>query len=377
MLKGIHLTLMIGPIVPIPVSKIVLEALTEISVTHNENGTSGFQLSFEIGKKSPLEILFLLFGGVSIPAFLRTVITVTLNGKPTVIMDGMITNHEFKPGGGSSKALLSVTGQDLTMVMDKQDFSGFPFPAMPAEGRIALLVAKYSFLGIVPLVIPSVLIDVPIPTSRIHAQRGTDLSYIRHLAEEVGYVFYIEPGPVPGTNIAYWGPQIKIGVPQAALNLDMDAHSNVESLNFNFDNDQNAIPTVFYYDEKTKGVIVVPIPPITPLNPPLGLLPPIPTRLTPIQGGLSKYSLPKVIMIGLGKASKYAEAVSGQGELDVLRYGHILKARQLVGVRGTGLAYNGLYYVKSVTHNIKRGSYRQSFELSRNGLISTLPVVVP
>ncbi|MBK9014745.1 MAG: hypothetical protein IPM82_12055 [Saprospiraceae bacterium] len=378
MLKGIQLTLLIGPIVPVPVPKVVLEALMDISVSHQEDGKSGFQLSFEIGKNSLLQTLFLLIGGQQIPPFLRTIIIVTLNGSPTVIMDGVITNTEHRPpSAAGAKSLLTISGVDLSSIMDRQDFSGFPFPAVPAEGRVALLIAKYSFLGLIPLVIPSVLIDVPIPTSRIPSQRGTDLSYIQHLAEEVGYVFYIEPGPAPGTNFAYWGPQIKVGVPQPALNVDMDAHNNVESLSFNFDNSLNSIPTVFYYDEISKAVIPIPIPPITPLNPPLGLISPIPTKLEPIQGGLSKYSMPKAIMIGLAKASKWAEAVSGEGELDVLRYGRILKARQLVGVRGAGLAFNGLYYVKSVTHNIKRGSYKQSFALSRNGLISTLQRVVP
>jgi hypothetical protein len=47
----------------------------------------------------------------------------------------------------------------------------------------------------------------------------------------------------------------------------------------------------------------------------------------------------------------------------------------LVGVRGAGFAYDGFYYVDSVTHSIKRGEYKQSFKLSRNGLISTLPRV--
>ena len=45
------------------------------------------------------------------------------------------------------------------------------------------------------------------------------------------------------------------------------------------------------------------------------------------------------------------------------RYGGVLQARQLVGVRGAGPAFDGLYYVKSVTHKIKRGSYKQSFTL--------------
>ncbi|MBD2511496.1 hypothetical protein IQ274_27770 [Nostoc sp. LEGE 12447] len=376
MLKGINLTLMVGPVVPIPVSQDVIEALTSITVTNSSLEKSGFQLTFSLSNRSPLQTLFLLSGGSIFP-IIRVIIIVTINGIPNVLMDGMITNHQITPGTETSYSTLTVTGEDLTVIMDKQDFSGFPFPATPAEGRVALLVAKYAFLGIVPLIIPSVLIDVPIPTNSIPAQQGTDLSYIKELADRVGYTFYIEPGPIPGANIAYWGPQIKVGVPQSALNINMDAFTNVESLNFTFDNNLNAIPTVYIYNEITKVVIPIPIPPITPLNPPLGLIPPIPTRLEPISDNLSKRSIPQAIMMGLAKASQLAEAVTGEGNLDVLRYGRILKARQLVGVRGAGLAFDGLHYVTSVTHNIKRGEYKQSFKLSRNGLISTLPVVVP
>jgi hypothetical protein len=59
----------------------------------------------------------------------------------------------------------------------------------------------------------------------------------------------------------------------------------------------------------------------------------------------------------------------------VLRYGRVLKARKLVGVRGAGPAFDGLYYVRGVTHNLKRGEYKQSFTLSRNGLLSTVQQV--
>jgi hypothetical protein len=80
-------------------------------------------------------------------------------------------------------------------------------------------------------------------------------------------------------------------------------------------------------------------------------------------------------MIGLAKASRWAEAVTGQGSLDVVRYGHVLRARQLVGVRGVGPAFNGLHYVTKVTHSLTRDSYAQNFSLSRNGLLSTVPSV--
>jgi hypothetical protein len=373
MLKGVNLTLLIGPLVPVQAPRAVIEALNEVTVTSNDTGRSGFQLGFTLSNQSPLHTLFLLSGGSPIP-ILRVIVVVTLNGIPNVLIDGVVTNNEIVPGT-DGHATLTVTGEDLSVLMDKQDFSGFPFPAVPAEGRVALLCAKYAFLGIVPLVIPSVLVDVPIPTTRIDGQRGTDFAYINALAERVGYVFYIDSGPVPGANIAYWGPQIKVGVPQPALNINMDAHTNVLSLSFSFDNNLNAIPVLYYYNELTKVVIPIPIPPVTPLNPPLGLIPPIPTRLEPVADDLSKRSLPQGIMIGLAKAAKWAEAVTGRGELNVLRYGRILKARQLVGVRGAGAAFDGLHYVKSVTHKIKPGDYKLSFQLSRNGLISTLPRV--
>jgi hypothetical protein len=80
-------------------------------------------------------------------------------------------------------------------------------------------------------------------------------------------------------------------------------------------------------------------------------------------------------MAGLAEAARSSDAVVGSGTLNVSRYGRILKARQLVGVRGAGPAFDGLYYVKSVTHAIKRGDYKQNFEVARNGLLSTVPRV--
>ena len=58
-----------------------------------------------------------------------------------------------------------------------------------------------------------------------------------------------------------------------------------------------------------------------------------------------------------------------------MRYGQLLKARRLVGLRGVGEAFDGLYYVKSVTSTIKRGEFKQNFTLTRNGLISTFSTI--
>jgi hypothetical protein len=378
MLGSVQLTLMMGPFVPLTVPRSVLDSLDAAEVTVNDVGASGFQLTFLIDKQSPLQILFLLTGGSPL-LFMRVVLVATVNGVANVLIDGVVTNNHIAPGDKGSNSTLTITGEDLTALMNQSDWSGFPFPACPAEARVALLVAKYSVFGVIPIVIPSVLIDVPLPTDQIPCQQGTDLAYIRSLAARVGYVFYIDPGPVPGVSKAYWGPQIKVGPVQPALNIDMDAYTNVESLHFNFDQQQNKVPIVYIYNQETGVSIPIPIPPITPLNPPLGAIPPLPSNippdLSPIRDDLSKRSIPQAIMIGIAAASQWADAVTGEGTLDVTRYGGILSARKLVGVRGAGPAFDGLYYVKSVTHKIKRGEYKQSFKLSRNGLVSTVPTV--
>ena len=369
----IHLTLMIGPAVPVPVTQEVLEALVSVQVTTSSSDASGFQLQFTINNRSPLQTLFLLTGGSPIP-LMRVIIVVTINGAANVLMDGVMTNHELSPGADPGHSTLTVTGKDLTQVMDYIDFSGIPYPAMPNEARVLLILAKYAVLGIVPMVLPSVLVDIPIPTEQIPRHKGKDLAYIKLLADEVGYVFYLDPGPAPGMSIAYWGPEIKVGTPQPALNINMDAYTNVESLNFRFNSDSKSLPIVFIQNPETKIPIPIPIPDITPLNPPLGLIPPLPKNIDPITD-TAKYSPIRGAMIGMAKAARSADGVSGTGSLDVLRYGRALKARSLVGVRGAGAAFDGLYYVNSVTHNLKRGEYKQSFTLGRNGLLSTIPTV--
>jgi hypothetical protein len=375
MLKGFYMTLMVGPVIPVAVPQSVLDALQSVTVTTTaEQGVpSGFELTFTLSNNSPLHTIFLLAGG-SLPPVIRVIIVVTVNGTPQVLMDGVITEQKVSPGSDAGHSTLTIRGTDLTAVMNLIDFDGFPYPAMPAEARVALMILKYAVFGMIPMVIPSILIDVPIPIERIPRQQGTDLNYINQLAEEVGYVFYIKPGPAPGLNTAYWGPEIKVGVPQPALNTNMDAHTNVESLSFDFDAERKVLPVLFIQNLLTKVPIPIPIPDITPLNPPLGLIPPLPKHIEFITG-TAKLSPIQAALIGLAKAAKSSDAVFANGTLNVLRYGRILKARELVGVRGAGKAFDGLYYVKSVTHNIKRGEYKQSFSLARNGLISTLPKV--
>ena len=372
MQSAVKLSLFIGP-VPLPAPQEVVQALVHARVESGSGDTqSGFELTFDLPLRSPLRTLFLLSGGGSL-RLVRVVLVVTINGRAQSIIDGVTTNVETKPGDGGVGKLV-VKGKDMSSLMDFIELPGIPFPAMPPSARVLLCLAKYAALGVIPMVIPSILDIPPLPVQKIPQQRGSDYAYVKRLAREAGYVFYLEPGPEPGTSKAYWGPEIRVGAPQPALTTGMDAQTNVENLNFNFDRERKAMPIVFFQESTTKLPIPVPIPDITPLNPPLGLLPPLPPKIEKLDA-TAHLSMPEALMAGLAFASQHSDAVFGDGQLDVAKYGRLLKSRALVGVRGAGLPFDGLYYVKSVTHEIERGSYKQSFSLARNGLISTVPRV--
>ncbi len=373
MASPLYLTLLLGAIEPVPAPKPLMDALTGIDVYVSATGKSGFQLTFSLANNSPLQLFFLLAMGAPV-SLMRMVLFASFGGLPQPVFDGIVKHHEVVPDAMSGSSKLVITGEDLRAVMDLTDMSGTPFPGMTPDLRVLTLLSKYTMFGVVPNVLPVVTPDVEVPPERIPSQKGTDLAYIQQLAKEAGYVFYIQPGPLPGISQAYWGPQIKIGVPQAALNVNMDSWTNVESLNFRYDPQSAVTPIVYIQDQLSGMVLPIPIPGVNPLSPPLGLAVPIPQKTERMEDS-AKLPPAQALMQGLAKAAESADIVTGDGTLSVVRYGSILQSRQLVGVRGAGLAFDGLYYVESTRHQIKQGEYKQSFTLKRNALISNLPLV--
>ena len=375
MFDATHLTLFIGPLAaPMPAPLPLIDALQSVEVTSGRD-RSGFQITFTMGKTSPLQ-LSLLPSGFFDPMITRVVIVATLHGIPSVIMDGVVTRQDMRPSNEPGQSTLTLTGEDLSILMDVVELR-VPYPSMSDAIRINLILAKYAMFGVIPLIIPPPVDTVDSVTDRFDIQDSTDREYIKSLASQSGYVFYVEPGPLPLQSIAYFGPDVRLPIPQSALFVNSDADTNVESLNFSLDGLAKRQVIMFIYDSATHKIpIPFPVPDINPLHPPLGLrqTPPAKvkfatdtTRLTPAEAAKRAF----------GYMMESADAINGSGSLNVATYGSILRSRMLVGVGGAGIAYDGMYYVDSVTHSIKVGQYTQNFQLSRDGLISQTPMVMP
>ncbi|UQX88113.1 hypothetical protein M6D93_17730 [Jatrophihabitans telluris] len=366
MASPLQLMLLVGSVVTVPAPRVLMDALQSVQVTTAAGQRSGFQLSFAVSKKSLINRVLLPSGLLDPPA--RIIVVALVGGLPQVLMDGVITRHDLSPSDTPAQSSLTVTGEDLTVLMDMADVREC-YPAMPLNLRVLRILLKYAQYGIIPAPVPPVIFSVKTPLQEIPIQSGTDLDYIKALATEAGYSFYLIPGPVPGISTAYWGPEIRAGLLQPALTIDTDSSTDIESISFSFDGLSRTQYTIGITEPTTKLSFSVPIPDVSLLRPPLAARPAVTLRQKPLPNQAGR-EVTDILLTGLGKTAQSSDAVTAQGKLDVLRYGHVLNARSLVGVRGAGLAYDGMWYVNSVTHDLKRGEYKQSFTLSRDGFVS-------
>lgn len=361
---GIRLILWMGATLPRPAPSGVLQSLQSVEVTADREKGDGFQLAFHLVKDQTLDYP-LLRDPVFTPGN-RVVVGVTMGIVPQILLDGLITHQEVSAGGDGT---LTITGQDLSSALDLEE-KDEPFDNQPDSVIAARIIASYPQLGLIPAVTPTT--DVPLQVDRTPRQHETDLAYLKRMAERNGFVFYIEPVAL-GANTAYWGPENRLGLPQPALTRDMGAMSNVKSLSFSFDALGPVAPQGVFVDPIFK--LSIPIPALPSLKvPPLATSPAPALRTERIRDTANRNAASAATTM-LAAATNTPNAVTGDGEVDTAAYGHILRPRGLVGVRGAGLSLDGLYLVDAVTHKLARGEYTQKFRLSREGLGTTTPVV--
>jgi hypothetical protein len=373
--QGFYLTLMIGGFNADPVPEAVIDALTEVQITTTMGSQGGFQLKFTLGRNSQLAMMHA--SGYFDPRR-RVIVAVTVNGSTEVLMDGIITKQDLTPSNAAGKTMLTITGLDLTALMDFIDLTGIPYPAMPMFTVVELILAKYLVLGVVPVAIPPLLALIQNPIERFLKQDGTDYRYINTLAGKVGAVFYLDFGPSPGQSMAYWGPDLTkmFGGTQPALSINFDGNSNLDSLSFSYDGTLATDYLITIIEQNTGLPILIPLPDISLIKAPQAANAPTPLKYQQLRPIASEDPI-GAALAGLAKLFESADVMTASGTVDVLRYGQVFKVRQLCGIRGGGPYYDGLYYVKSVTHNIKRGQYKQNFTLTRGGTgssVSTVPV---
>ncbi len=383
MLGGVTYTVLIG-LPPLPLPPPLLTALQKIEVETSTEVASVFRLRFGISQTGfgDWDLLMPqyeeLFFRPLTPVQIRVKVGIDI---PKAVINGYITNQRvlYDDEGGAST--MEVTGMDASLLMNLQE-KVIPWP-LPDDGAIA--AAIFGQYGIVPIVTPSMPFNLD-PTD-MTVQRGTDIRFLRRLAQRNGYECFVQPQPQSGIDFGYFGPPTNIpGTQEAVLNVKMGAQTNVTEFKVRYDMVKPTIAVSAGVDVMTRAptAAVSVAPPITP--PPMGGLYPLgvpmgvqdatlralagahpPPMILPAQTG--QMALPGLTVVNQAIADRSSWALVAEGTVGA--DAGVLSAGGTVNVRGAGLAFNGAYYVTSVGHAFDCGAYTQKFEARRNAIDMT------
>jgi hypothetical protein len=374
------ITLLIGAHTPRPVPAALSEALDSLEVTYRDRSRSGFQLTFRVGRVRPSDLQDdpFLRGELEklLLPFNRVIVTVGLNSRPPrVLLDGIITYQEFTPSTEPGDSTLTIMGEDVSVMMDLEEKS-VEHLELDDQSIVESLIGSYAKYGLTPKLSKPQWTERPLKTERVPVQLGTDLDYIRELADRHGFVFYLMPGPGTGSNVAYWGPPDRKATPSPPLTVNMGSWTNVESINFQYD----ALAVV-----KVKGQVQDrksnQIQPVSSESSRRASLAAEPALTTQTRTRTVQFRQTARLQ---NQADAYTQAmvdratdgvITARGELDSRTYGDLLQHGGTVDLRGAGHTYDGRYYVNEVTHTINGEGHKQRFTLTREGTGSTISSV--
>ena len=129
-------------------------------------------------------------------------------------------------------------GQGPAALMDVIDLSGLPYPAMPPAARVLALPGQVRAVRRGPAGHPERRDGRPDPDRRRSRASRAPTSRTSGGSPTVGLRLLRRPrARRPASSMAYWGPQIKVGAAQPALNLDAGRLDQRGVLSFTFDNE--------------------------------------------------------------------------------------------------------------------------------------------
>ena len=278
-------------------------------------------------------------------------------------------NNTSQPG----RSTLDVVAMDATATIMNLIETSLPQPNMP-DNIIATTI--FGRNAIIPLAIPTTSTRVITQTTTM--QRATDIQFLKMMARRNSYECYVQPDPLIGLDIGYFGPPKNAVPPQAVLSVDFGTATNCDSFNVNYDMTQPTMAIGVMIDPTTG----VPIPAIVPLatEAPMGLEPTLTRVLVPPivrPAGTDATSITELYSVGRSIVNRSSRAIRASGTADSLKLGSVLRPGLPVAVRGAGREHSGLYYVTSVHHTLSTHGYTQSFSGWRNavGLTGAEPFI--
>ncbi|WP_051798271.1 hypothetical protein [Catenuloplanes japonicus] len=346
------LTVLTGPKDPQVISNVSGLKRAEIAVT------SGSGMAFQLFFSGPA------VPGAGKPADPRSAVTAQfglldrvrcklwLNGEESLLAEGVVTHRELTSAGSFGEWQMTITGEDLSVLMDLKEKAA-EHPQMNAAETAKKILDGYVTEKVISKVIAPGGGDRPARTERIPVQRGTDRAYLSRLAKHCGHVFEVVADG--GGSSANWGPRRWVTKKFPPISLG-EKDRNVQQLTYRHD----ALAAVRVDGLVQDAVTGAVVPVRTPATPG----PATRTVLFPESGRTAAQAFARAQ--GMVAAAPDAEVVTG--EVNTTWYPTVLVPGGVVQVGGAGFGIDGDYFIQRVVHVLEGGgAHTQRFTLTRGG----------
>lgn len=279
------------------------------------------------------------------------------------LMSGYITHvrPEFDPD--PAQCALEIWGMDGSVLMDRQE----KLKAWPNKKDSDIAAEIFNLYGLTPAVEDTAVVhDEAVSTI---LQRETDIKFLKRLAFRNGFECYVE-----GATGYFQAPPVDTP-PQPVLAAHFGAETTLDRISLAVNALAPAAVTLFQVDPLNKEVLET-----TADSSRQTILGAVKANdlLAPGMAPGQVYvdvnattGLPEMTALGQELFHQAAWFVTAEGEINANQYGHVLKPRRPVTIKGIGETYSGVYYVAHVTHTFIPDGYSQFFRAKRNALMPT------
>ena len=345
----------------VPASPDILNAIQQIEVEDHADMADMMRLRIAIGSNDGCSGWKVLDDN-SFDRLTKIKIAVAIGGGlAKTLMTAYVTEMNADLSNQPGRSVLNVTAMDPTVLMTLSERVK-RWPDM-ADSDIASTIFTDRNYGFTPVI--EVTNYIRREEDETVMQRGNDIQFLQDLAKRNGFECFVETNENTGKIEGHFHKP-RLEDPQGVLSVHMGDQSNVNSLNFRHDTTRPATAAISAIDIRSgeNQDARSDASRLTKLGKAPALKSDRPRSVLPSHTGLARTSELQTVTQAAVDRSSFA--ITGEGELNTVVYGAILRAKRPVLVRGAGKKFNGTYYVERVLHTISGDGYKQSFTLRRN-----------
>lgn len=279
------------------------------------------------------------------------------------LISGYITHLKPHFDPDPESCTLEIWGMDASVLMDRQE----KLVAWTGKKDSDIATEIFGLYGFTPEVDDTEVIHEEEVSTII--QRETDLQLLARLALRNGFECFVEGG------VGYFRQPRLEEPPQPVLAAHFGEETTLTRFSLQVDALAPAHVAMFQLDRVEKEVLDARAE--SSRQQALGadgasaLLP---SGVDPGQryvGMNAATGLAEMTQLCQGLLHRSEWFVEAEGQVLANQYGHVLRPRRTVTIKGVGESHSGVYYVRRVTHSFTPDGYVQRFRAVRNGLMPT------